>query len=163
MQKVFVVHGHDDEAKIAVSDFLKQIGLEPIILHEQTDQGRTIIEKFSDYAGEVSYAVVILTPDDIGGAASEGNIKKLKQRARQNVILELGFFISALGRGHVCALKRGDIEIPSDYAGVIYKTFDEAGAWKIELAKELLAAGLDIDTSNPLLSTTIQVNHLDRR
>lgn len=147
-RKVFVVHGHDEEAKLAVTHFLERLGLEPIILHEQTDEGRTVIEKFSDHAGEVRYAVVLLTPDDIGGAASVGNIKKLQQRARQNVILELGFFMGTLGRKHVCALMRGDIEIPSDYAGVIYKSYDETGAWKLELAKEIKAAGIDIDMND---------------
>lgn len=144
-RKVFVVHGHDDEAKLAVARFLEKIDLEPVILHEQTDKGRTVIEKFSDHAGEVGYAVILLTPDDIGGPATEEDIANLKSRARQNVILELGFFVGALGRKNVCALKRGDIEIPSDFEGVIYKPFDKAGAWKLDLAKELQEAGFGVD------------------
>lgn len=146
-RKVFVVHGHDEEAKLAVARFLEKIDLEPIILHEQTDEGRTVIEKFSDQAGEVSYAVVLLTPDDIGGPASETDNSKLRHRARQNVIMELGFFLAKLGRANVCALVRGDIEIPSDYSGVIYKTYDNSGAWQLALAKEIIAAGIDIDMS----------------
>jgi predicted nucleotide-binding protein len=138
--KVFVVHGHDEGARESVARFLEKIGFEAIILHEQANQGRTVIEKIEAYS-DVGYAVVLLTPDDYGGKAGEPT----KPRARQNVILELGYFVGRLGRGHVCALMRGEIEVPSDWNGVVYQAMDTGGGWKGALAKELAAVGHDID------------------
>jgi predicted nucleotide-binding protein len=139
-RRVFVVHGHDQGTKETVARFLSQLDLEPIILHEQPSGGRTIIEKFEDYS-DVAFAVVVLTPDDHGGPA--GAITQA--RARQNVILELGFFLGRLGRARVCALKKGEVEVPTDFAGVVYTTIDDAGGWKVELAKEISASGIEID------------------
>ncbi|CAO3410920.1 TIR domain-containing protein [Azospirillum largimobile] len=140
-RKIFIVHGHDEAAKLAVARFLEAIDLRPIILHEQANEGRTIIEKFERNA-DVAYAVVLMTPDDIGGpVGSDG----LQPRARQNVIAELGYFVGKLGRGHVMPLVKGDVEIPTDFSGVVYTNLDAAGAWKMTLAKELHAAGIHID------------------
>ena len=140
-RKVFIVHGHDEAARVSVARFLEIIGFEAIILHEQANRGRTIIEKFEAH-GDVGFAVVLLTPDDRGGGADQ---TELQQRARQNVILEWGYFIGRLGRSHVCAIKKGDIELPSDILGVVWEPFDERGAWKQKLAKELEEAGFEID------------------
>jgi predicted nucleotide-binding protein len=140
LTKVFIVHGHDEGAREAVARFLERLGLKPIILHEQANQGRTVIEKVENH-GNVSFAIVLLTPDDEGGKKGE----VLKPRARQNVLLELGYFIGRLGRKHVCALKRGELDIPSDFAGVIAEAFDDGGGWKQKLAAELDAAGFPID------------------
>ena len=142
VNKVFLVHGHDESARESTARFLEKLGLEPIILHEQPNAGRTIIEKVEKYA-EVAFAVVLLTPDDVGGSASDP--QALNSRARQNVILELGYFIGRLGRAHVAALLKGDVEKPSDYDGVVYIVMDTGGAWKIQLARELKTAGLNID------------------
>jgi len=144
-KKVFLVHGHDESAREGTARFLEKLGLETIILHEQPNAGRTIIEKVEQYAG-VAFAVVLLTPDDVGGTAS--NPQVLNPRARQNVILELGYFIGRLGRAHVAALLKGDVEKPSDYDGVVYIAMDSAGAWKLQLARELKTAGLDIDLND---------------
>ena len=124
--KVFVIHGHDKAAQETVARFLERLKVEPIILHEQPNRGRTIIEKFEDYV-DVGFAVVLLTPDDLG--ALQENKSELNPRARQNVILELGFFIGKLGRERVCALKKHGVETPSDYDGVVYTNFDDSGAW----------------------------------
>ena len=105
--EVFVVHGTDNGAKETVARFLTKLGLEPVVLHEQPNQGRTIIEKFEEYA-QVAFAVVLLTPDDIGGR--HGQSDGLQHRARQNVILELGFFLGKLGRRGTCALLKEDVE-----------------------------------------------------
>ena len=139
-RKIFIVHGHDDGARETVARFLERIGLEAIILHEQANQGRTIIEKVVANS-DVGFAVVLLTPDD------EGCVKggTPEPRARQNVLLELGYFIGRLGRDKVCALKRGTLEIPSDFAGVVWETMDSNGGWKQALARELEAAGHSID------------------
>lgn len=139
-RKVFVVHGHDEGAREAVARFLEKIGFEPIILHEQANRGRTVIEKVIAH-GDVAFAVVLLSPDDFGAASGEAP----QPRPRQNVLLELGYFIGRLGRENVCALKRGDMELPSDFGGVVYETFDASGGWKQALARELQDAGHDID------------------
>lgn len=139
-RKIFIVHGHDDGARETVARFLERIGLEPIILHEQANQGRTIIEKVVANS-DVGFAVVLLTPDDEG--CIKGGVPE--PRARQNVLLELGYFIGRLGRDKVCALKRGTLEIPSDFAGVVWETMDGNGGWKQALARELEAAGHTID------------------
>ena len=138
--KVFIVHGHDGEARETVARFLTNIGLEPIILHEQANRGMTIIEKV-EANSEVGFAVVLLTPDD-EGCAKGGTPEP---RARQNVLLELGYFIGRLGRDKVCALKRGHVEIPSDFAGVVWETMDTTSGWKSALGRELKAAGYRID------------------
>jgi len=143
--KVFLVHGHDESAKVSTACFLEKLSLEAIILHEQPNAGQTIIEKVERYA-EVAFAVVLLTPDDIGGKQQSEPV--LKPRARQNVILELGFFFGRPGRTHVAALIKGDVEKPSDYDGVAYTPMDQAGAWKFELARELKAAGLNVDLND---------------
>lgn len=139
-RKVFVVHGHDEGAREAIARFLERIGFEAIILHEQANQGRTVIEKVEVH-GDVGFAVVLLTPNDEG--AKKG--QPPQPRARQNVVLELGYFIGRLGRERVCALKRGDVEIPSDFGGVVYAAFDDGGGWRQTLANELQAAGFEIN------------------
>lgn len=144
---VFIVHGHDSEAKLEIARFLEKLRLNPIILHELPDKGRTIIEKFEANTN-VCFAIVLLTPDDIGHPRDDAS--KAKPRARQNVILELGFFVGRLGRHRVCALRKGDIEIPTDYSGVLYKTLDEQGGWKFELAREIKQAGIEIDVNRAL-------------
>jgi predicted nucleotide-binding protein len=146
-RRVFIVHGHDEEAKQSVARCLEKLELEPIILHEQPSQGRTIIEKFEGYAG-VGFAVVLLTPDDVG--AAKDDVDNFKPRARQNVVFELGFFVGKLGRDRVCALHKGDVEIPSDFAGVVYVPMGPGDAWRFDLVREMNAAGLDVD-SNKLL------------
>jgi len=149
--KIFIVHGHDEEAKYSVARLLERLGIEVIILHEQPNQGRTIIEKFEDYS-DVGYAVVLLTPDDLGGSVND--LENFLPRARQNVIFELGFFIGKLGRERVCALHKGDlqgkIEIPSDFSGVIWIRMDSEGAWQFKLAREIKAAGFDVDLNRPV-------------
>jgi predicted nucleotide-binding protein len=141
-KKVFIVHGHDDQAKETVARFLERLKLEPIILHEQANEGRTVIEKFEVYA-DVGFAVVLLTPDDVGAPVSER--ETLKPRARQNVVLELGYFLGKLKRNRVCALYKKGVEIPSDMSGVLYVELDSAGGWTIKLAQELSAAGIPIN------------------
>ncbi len=120
--------------------FLSSLDFEPIILHEQASGSRTVIEGIEAHS-DVGFAVVLLTPDDVGGTAGGAT----KPRARQNVILELGYFIGKLERSRVAVFKQGDVEIPSDFGGVVYIPLDGAGAWKSALGKELKEAGFDVD------------------
>lgn len=142
-RRVFLVHGHHDGLLHEVARYLEKLKLDPVVLREQPNEGRTIIEKFVDYA-DVGYAVVLLTPDDRGGVA-ETPYEQQRPRARQNVVLELGYFIGKLSRNRVTALHMGDVEIPSDYSGVAFVAVDDRGAWRLELARELKASGLAID------------------
>ncbi|CEG26350.1 TIR domain-containing protein [Bacillus sp. B-jedd] len=140
---VFIVHGHDEGSKETVARLLSKFDLNPIILHEQPNGGKTIIEKFEEYSGSVNFAVILMTPDDIG--YPNGKVDSAKPRARQNVIFELGYFIGKLSRKNVCALYREGVEIPSDYQGVLFIPMDSTGAWRYQLAKELKNVGYDID------------------
>lgn len=148
--KVFLVHGHDDPAKEALARFLERIGLHPIILHEHANEGRTIIEKFEVYSRDVAFAVVLLTPDDVVAATQDG--LEPKRRARQNVVLELGYFMGRLGRARVCALFKRGVELPSDYQGILYIEFDSDSAWKLKLAQELANAKLPIEIAKVVLN-----------
>lgn len=139
--KVFIVHGHDEAAPVMVARFVEGLGFEAIILHEQRNKGRTIIEKLEAFS-DVGFAIVLFTPDDVGRAVGDD---KLQARARQNVVLELGYFIGKLGRGRVAAIRKGDVEWPSDYNGVVYLDLDAGGGWQKKLAEELDEAGYDID------------------
>ena len=140
-RKVFVVHGHDEALKLDVARFVEKLGLEVVILAEQANQGRTIIEKFEAHAEDAGFAIVLLTPDDVGAPVANSSV--LKSRARQNVILELGYFIGKLTRSRVCALHKGDVELPSDILGVVYLSI--SGNWKLELAAEMKMAWPDLD------------------
>lgn len=139
--RVFIVHGHDDASRETVARFIAIMGLQPIILHEQATRGMTIPEKLAANAN-VGFAVVLLTPDDVGRNREEW---ELRERARQNVILELGYFLGRIGRERVCALLKGNIEIPTDYLNVGYIRFDDGGGRRQQLARELEGAGYDID------------------
>ena len=140
--QVFIIHGRDYGTRNTVTSFLKELGLEPVVLQEQASQGLTVIEKFERWA-EVDFAIALLTPDDLGGSQDDN----LQPRARQNAILELGYFMGRYGRDRVCALVKGTPEIPSDYSGVVYIAFNETESWKMGLLKELKSAGFDIDAN----------------
>lgn len=141
--KVFIVHGRDNEAKQEVARFIENIGLEPIILHEQVSGGKTIIEKIEHYSAEAGFALVLYTACDRGRGAFETKVPARK-RARQNVVFEHGYLMARLGRENVCALVKDEIETPNDISGVVYAALDSYGAWKTEIAKELKACGYQI-------------------
>ena len=140
--KVFIVHGHDEVTKLQVTDLVRKLGLKPIVLVDRTNAGRTIIEKV-EAEDEVLFAIVLLTPDDVGAAKDDAN--RLRQRARQNVILEFGYFLGRLGRRHVCCLYHDGVELPSDMSGIAYVSLDPTGAWKLNLAREIKQVRPDID------------------
>lgn len=146
--RVFVVHGHDHALKTEVETFLHQIGLEPVVLHRQPDQGQTIIEKFEQHS-DVGYAFILLTPDEVAYTIDQESLndgkRKKENRARPNVIFEFGYFVGKLGRQRVCCLHKGDVVLPSDISGLVYKKVDhslENQAYSI--IKELKVAGYQI-------------------
>jgi predicted nucleotide-binding protein len=140
---IFIVHGHDEASKQAIARFIEKLGLKAIILQERPNEGHTIIEKFEKHVANVGFAIVLMTPDDVGASAKEKD--KLNTRARQNVILELGFFLGKLGRKRVCTLYKEGVEIPSDYKGVLFIPMDTNNSWQLPLAKEIKATGIQID------------------
>jgi predicted nucleotide-binding protein len=152
-KKVFIVHGHDKLAKTEVARFLEKLGLTSVILGEQPNEGKTIIEKLEAHT-DAGFGIVLYTPDDEGrlilqNGAVSGNQKdsktQLQNRARQNVVFEHGLLIGKLGRNRVVALKKGNLEVPNDISGVVYIDMDDQGAWWLSVAKELKAAGYRID------------------
>ena len=140
--KVFIVHGHDDGAKNEVARFIEKLGFEAKILHEQIDSGATIIEKLEKHT-DVGFAIVLYTACDVGGVRSKP--EDLKPRARQNVVFEHGLLIGKIGRANIVALVKGDLEIPNDISGVVYKSMDISGAWKYSIAREMKSSGYDVD------------------
>ena len=146
--KVFIVHGHDNELKTDVERFIHEIGLEPIILHRQADGGNTIIEKFEKNS-DVGYAFILLTSDEIAYTVDQVEVeddKRIKEyRARPNVIFEFGYFVGKLGRSRVCCLHKGDTNIPSDLSGLVYKKIDgDMDSIAYSIIKELKQAGYNI-------------------
>lgn len=146
-KKVFIVHGRDEVSKANLEILLTEMGLEPIVLHRQADEGQTVIEKFEKHGSDVSYAFILLTPDEIAYLSNEDSLpdneRKKEKRARPNVIFEFGYFVGKLGRNRVCCLYTGDVEIPSDLKGLVYKQYHKdvkEVAWDIQ--KDLKAVGI---------------------
>jgi CheY-like chemotaxis protein len=133
--RAFIVHGHDEQALAELKDYLQNTlkWQEPVILREQANLGKTIIEKFEDWAGRIDCVFVLLTPDDKGLNLSTDDYKR---RARQNVVFEMGFFYAQMGRrsGRVIALRKGPMELPSDILGIVW----------IDISNGIKAAGEDI-------------------
>lgn len=138
--RVFVVHGQNEAARTAVVSFLESLGLVGIVLHEQPNMGRHLLTKFIQEADLVTFAVVLMTDDDVGGVKGG----KAAPRARQNVILELGYFLAHLGQTRVCALITPGLETPSDFDGIVYIRMDDEDRWKQELKRELVAAKMPV-------------------
>ena len=151
-QLVFLVHGRARMVAESIARFVEKLGPKVVILQEQPNAGRTVIEKFQDHAA-VAYAIVLVTGDDRGrlkhAAASEE-----EKRARQNVILELGYFIGRIGRNRVLVIREDGVELPSDLTGVICVPLDASGAWQVDTARELHAAGLAVDLNKAIFCET---------
>ncbi|MGN0641359.1 MAG: TIR domain-containing protein [Oscillospiraceae bacterium] len=146
-RNIFVVYGHDDIAKTQLEALLRRWDLNPIILDQQASSSNTIIEKLEEYRSTVGYAIVLATPDDEGKAKDK---TEYKSRVRQNVVLELGMFLSLLGRERVAILLKEEenFEKPSDIDGLIYIPFkDRVDEVSIGLIRELARQGYTIDPS----------------
>ena len=147
-KRVFIVHGHDDRAKAELEALLTELGLEPIVLHRQPDEGQTVIEKFEKHS-DVGYAFVLLTPDEVAYLAAQEALSdedRIKERrARPNVIFEFGFFVGRLGRRSVCCLHTGGVALPSDVHGLVYKSYVESiEEVAYSITKELKARGYQL-------------------
>lgn len=142
--KVFIVHGHDTGKKETVARFLESQDIKAIILHEQDDEGETIMTKLEKNA-DVDFAIILYTQDDKG---NDKNKEGFNYRARQNVVFEHGYMYGKLGRNKVCVLVEEDIEQPGDTAGVIYIKMDNDGAWKLKLAKRMFKQGIKVNYAN---------------
>lgn len=140
---IFIVHGHNTEVKQSVARVIEKLGLKPIILHEQANSGMTVIEKFEKHSN-VGFAIILLTDDDEGKSKREAD---LGNRARQNVILEMGYFIGKLSRSRVLPLYSEGVELPSDIHGLLYVPLDKAENWKFSIVKELNAVGYTVDAN----------------
>lgn len=142
--KIFIVHGHDEAVRLHVTRTIEQLGLEPIVLHEQANSGLTIIEKFETNS-DVGFAIILLTPDDVGNVKTSTD---MNPRARQNVIFEMGYFVAKLGRNKVFNLYSEGVELPSDLSGILYTPYDSSKGWQLKLVRELKQAGYNIDANN---------------
>ena len=145
-KKVFVVYGHDGNARTQLEAMLRRWELEPLILDQLVSAGQTVIEKLEEYTSQVNFGIVLATPDDIG-YAKEDEAKK-KYRVRQNVVLELGMLLSKIGRERVAILlsQAEDMESPSDILGLLYMPFkDNVEEAKLSLAKEMQNNGYALD------------------
>ncbi len=141
-RNVFISHGHDEEAITTVAKFVETLGVKVTVLDEQPKKGQTIIDRFEEQVDEAGFAIVLLTPDDVGSSKATG---KRKPRARQNVIFELGYLLGGLGSERVCALYKEGVELPSDIRDVAYIPMDSADDWKLKLSQGMRKAGLPID------------------
>ena len=138
LNKVFIVHGHDNALKQEVARIIEKQGLEAIILSEQANHGKTIIEKFEENT-DVGAAICLFTGDDYGKAK---DVEDDNLRARQNVVFEAGYFMGKLGRENVILIANPEIEIPSDLQGVVYTNKD---MWQTDVLRELKAIGYNVD------------------
>ena len=143
-KRVFIVHGHDTAIRSQVELFIKTLGYTPVVLFKQPNAGCTIIEKIEREANDLAFAIILYTACDLGNDKLHAN-EHLNPRAQQNVVFEHGYMCALLGRQNVCALVDSDVEFPGDMSGIVYVSFDDKGAWQIAVAKEMKAAGLDVD------------------
>lgn len=144
--KIFVVHGHDRDARDQLELVLMRLGLQPFILQNSDGESKTVIEALEkNIYREAAFGIVLLTPDDFGYSKAAGETEK-QPRARQNVILEMGMVMAALGRDKMVILKKGALEMPSDAAGILYIEFnDHVREIVPKLAQRLQGAGFNID------------------
>lgn len=156
-QRIFIVHGHNEEMKQTVARIVSKLGLEPIILHEQPNGGRTIIEKFECNAESINFAIILLSADDLAasvrdlnGVKDEELRQRLEKRTRQNVVFEMGYFAGKLGRANVFFLLQDGVAKPGDLDGIVYTAYDTARVWQFELVKELKNAGYKVSADDLL-------------
>jgi predicted nucleotide-binding protein len=145
--RVFVVHGQDSGRRETVARLLETLGLEVVILDERPMRGRALLEKFEQEVADIGYAVVIARPEDRGAGPGQA-LPNEPNRPRQNVILEIGYFMGLIGRQRVTVLHEAPLELPSDLDGFGYIAMEDE--WRYRLARELAAAKMKVDTTRLL-------------
>ena len=145
-RNVFISHGHDAETKMTVAKFVENLGLKVTVLDEQPGSDLTVIDSLERYAGDIGFAIALLTPDDVGALKDEAD-RHLNPRARQNVLFELGYFIGKLNPNQVCLLYKEGVELPSYIPNVVYVPMDGADDWKLKLSQGMRNAGLPVNVS----------------
>lgn len=150
-RKVFVVYGHDEDARDELELLLRRWELEPIILDRMPSGGQTIIEKLETYSKDVKYGIILATPDDEGHR--KGMPDEKMYRCRQNVVLEMGMLLAKIGRENVAILQKNpsETERPSDIQGLVYIPFEK----KISEVSQILAREIE-----PKLGITIAASLL---
>ena len=147
-QQIFIVHGHDTEARDQLELALRRLGLEPYILMNTSGGGKTIIEALEGKIGKdfsSDFGIVLITPDDMGYSIKEGKEKE-EPRARQNVILETGMLLSSLTRERIAFVVKGNIEMPSDLQGIIHYGYNKhVDEIMPKLCKRFQEAGFRLD------------------
>jgi predicted nucleotide-binding protein len=153
---IFIIHGHNEVVRDAVARAIGEMDLNPRILNTEAGMSATIIERIEQTAdaGEVAHAIAVWTHDDTGASVkdvggrrssdTQSALHGLRPRARQNVLVETGFFMGRLGRKGVTILYEEGVEIPSDLHGVSYIALDAGGEWRTQLRKELKARRFDV-------------------
>ncbi|MGZ8227136.1 MAG: TIR domain-containing protein [Methylococcaceae bacterium] len=140
--QVFIVHGHDESIKSQTARFIEKLGFKAIILDEQANGGKTVIEKIESNTN-VGFAIVLYSPDDSGNTKAKANNSVLNLRARQNVIFEHGYLIAKLSRERVVPLiSDEEIELPSDINGMVYISDRN---WQMDIAREMKNVGYEVD------------------
>ncbi len=145
-RKVFVVYGHDMDARTQLEAMLRRWDLETVIIDQLVSSGNTVIEKLEEYTDKVSLGIVLATPDDKGYAKNDE--ENIKYRVGQNVVLELGMLLAKIGRSKVAILlsQAEEMEKPSDIEGLIYIPIKEnVEETKVSLAKEMQRNGYKLD------------------
>lgn len=149
---MLIVHGHDESLLQETETFLTTVGVEPLVLRRIKGATQSLFQKFMQHGVQARFAIVLLTADDYGASRRQYDTsgigdRSLQFRARQNVILELGFFYGRLGWENVFVLQKEankifpNFELPSDLGGVVFDEVDATGEWKELLRKRLADAG----------------------
>ena len=147
-KQIFIVHGHDSDARDQLELALHRLGLKPFILMNSSGGGKTIIEALEgkigrDYTSD--FGIVLMTPDDFGYAKKDGD-KKVEPRARQNVILEAGMLLASLTRARMAIIVKGHLEMPSDLQGIIHLAYNDHVKEIIpKFCQRLKEAGFDLE------------------
>jgi len=139
--KVFIVHGHGEAILNELRDFLKESGIKPVILSDEPDKGKMVMEKFEYYAGYSGFTFVIMTKDDLVTVMKD---EKTYKQGRPNVFFELGWFCGRYGRrDRIRILKEKGAKIPSDLSGILTLNFceslkDASGKISEEVSKKII-------------------------
>jgi predicted nucleotide-binding protein len=128
--RMMIVHGRDQDRAI-VQRLLRQQGVKTAyVLAEQPRLGDSVLQKFQECARRSDAAVVLFTPDDSATPKLDADGIPLSagrpelSRARQNVVLEYGWFWGAVSQDRVLVLVKGEVELPSDLDGLLYYQYD---------------------------------------